>query len=232
MIHPRPIATRVTRALLVLTAVSLAACSSSTGGGATAPLVQLPPASLAVVVPSSAPTSEPTTSTTPSEAPAESPDATPVPTTIDPCQVVTPEEASTLAGVKFGPQSSTLTSNNAKLCSYGQQGLTLNVIVAAAPDAATAKAEEPAFKAEIEKAAADAGLADLKLTEITDFQPGVDAAVLSGSTTINGTKIEGVALYALKNAVLLAITDLAYGGKAPTAQAVEDEAKVALDRLP
>jgi len=195
-------------------------------------LVQVPPPSIAVVIPSSAPTTEPTTATTPSEAPLDSPDATAAPTAIDPCQLVTADEASALAGAKFGAKSSTLTSNNAKLCSYGQQGLSLNVIVAAAPDAASAKAQEPAFKAEIESQAAAAGLDDLKVTEITDFQPGVDAAVLSGSTTIGGTKIEGVALYALKNAVLLAITDLAYGGKAPTAAAVEDAAKVALDRLP
>ena len=231
MIHPRPIATRASRALLILTVVSLAACSS-TAGGPTGPLVQVPPPSIAVVIPSSAPTTEPTTATTPSEAPLDSPDATAAPTAIDPCQLVTADEASALAGAKFGAKSSTLTSNNAKLCSYGQQGLSLNVIVAAAPDAASAKAQEPAFKAEIESQAAAAGLDDLKVTEITDFQPGVDAAVLSGSTTIGGTKIEGVALYALKNAVLLAITDLAYGGKAPTAAAVEDAAKVALDRLP
>ena len=33
--------------------------------------------------------------------------------------------------------------------------------------------------------------------------------VLSGTTTVGGTKVEGIALYALKNAVLLALTDLA-----------------------
>ena len=136
-------------------------------------------------------------------------------TTIDPCQVVTPDEASKLAGSKFGPSSATTMSNNAKLCMYGQEGLSFNVIVTAAPDAATAKAQEPAFKAEIEQAAADAGLGDMKLTEIPDFQPGVDAAVLSGTATVGGTKVEGIALYALKNAVLLALTDLAFGGDGP-----------------
>jgi hypothetical protein len=232
MIHPRPIATRATRALVVLTAVSLAACSSSTASGTTGAAIQLTQPSLAVLIASSAPTPEPTTSTTPSEAAAESPGATAVPTTIDPCQVVTPEEASTLAGAKFGPSSATTMSNNGKLCMYGQQGLSFNVIVTAAPDAATAKAEEPAFKAEIERAAADAGLGNMKLTEIPDFQPGIDAAVLSGTATVGGTKVEGIALYALKNAVLLALTDLAFGGTAPTAAAMEDEAKVALGRLP
>ena len=233
MIHPRPIATRATRALVVLTVAGLAACSSATIGGTTGPSIPVARPSVAVVLASTAPTPEPTTSTAPSEAPPESPGATAVATTIDPCQVVTADEASKLAGSKFGPSSATTMSNNAKLCSYGQQGLTFNVIVTAAPDAATAKAQEPDFKAEIEKAAADAGLGDMKLTELPDFQPGVDAAVLSGTATVGGTKVEGIALYALKNAVLLALTDLAFGGaSAPTAAAMEDEAKVALGRLP
>ena len=233
MIHPRPIATRATRALLVFTVAGLAACSSATTGGTTGPSIPVARPSVGVVPASTAPTPEPTTSTAPSEAPPESPGATAVATTIDPCQVVTADEASKLAGSKFGPSSATTMSNNAKLCSYGQQGLTFNVIVTAAPDAATAKAQEPDFKAEIEKAAADAGLGDMKLTELPDFPPGVDAAVLSGTATVGGTKVEGIALYALKNAVLLALTDLAFGGaSAPTAAAMEDEAKVALGRLP
>lgn len=232
MTHARPIATRASRALLVLTAASLAACTTSTAGGTAGPSILQAPPSVAVALASSAPTPETTTSTAPSEALPESPGATAVATTIDPCQVVTPDEASTLAGSKFGPSSATTMSNNAKLCSYGQQGLSFNVIVTAAPDAATAKAQEPAFKAEIEQAAADAGLGDMKLTEIPDFQPGVDAAVLSGTATVGGTKVEGIALYALKNAVLLALTDLAFNGTAPSAAAMEDEAKVALGRLP
>ena len=231
--HPRLTATGATRALLVMTVASLAACTSPTAGGTTGPSIPLARPSVAVLLPSSAPTPEATTSTAPSEAPPESPGATAVATTIDPCQVVTPEEASKLAGSKFGPSSATTMSNNAKLCMYGHQGLSFNVIVTAAPDAATAKAQEPAFKAEIEQAAADAGLGDMKLTEIPDFQPGVDAAILSGTATVGGTKVEGIAFYALKNAVLLALTDLAFGGAAaPTAAAMEDEAKVALGRLP
>lgn len=232
MNHTRPLVTHATRALLLLIVASLAACTTSTAGGTAGPSIPLSPPSLAVVLASSAPTPELTTSTAPSEAPPESPGPTAVATTIDPCQVVTAAEASKLAGSKFGPTSATTMSNNGRLCSYGQQGLFFNVIVTAAADAATAKAQEPSFKAEIEQQAAQAGLADMKLTEIPDFQPGVDAAVLSGSTTVGGTKVEGIALYALKNAVLLAITDLAYGGTAPSAAAMEDEAKVALGRLP
>ena len=234
MTHTRQIATHAKRALLILTAASLAACTSSTAGDSSAPLISLAVPSVAVVLPSTAPTAETTPSAAPSasEAAAESVGPTAVPTTIDPCQVVTPAEASTLAGVKLGPGSPTTAENNSKLCTYGQEGLIFTVIVTAAPDAATAKAQEPEFKTAIEQGAAKAGLADMKLTEMTDFQPGVDAAVLSGSTTLGGKKIEGIAFYALKNAVLLAITDLVYGGTAPTAQAVEDEAKIALDRLP
>ncbi len=98
MIHPRPISMMATRALLVVTVASLAACSSSTVGGTTGPSIPLARPSVAVVLPSSAPTPETTASTAPSEAPPESPGPTAVATTIDPCQVVTADEASKLAG--------------------------------------------------------------------------------------------------------------------------------------
>ena len=75
----------------------------------------------------------------------------------------------------------------------GQEGIEFDVIVVQAPDAATAKAQEPAFKAQLEKTATDAGVPNMKLTELPNFEPGVDAAVLRGSST-SGTPFGGVAL--------------------------------------
>jgi len=232
MTHARPIAIRASRALLILTAASLAACTTSTAGGTAGPSIPQTRPSVAVVLASSAPTPEPLTSIAPSEAPPEPPGPTAVATTIDPCEVVPPAEASKLAGSTFGPTKATTMSNNGRLCGYARGGLLLNVMVTQAADAATAKAQEPAFKAEIEQQAAEGGLGDMKLTELPDFQPGVDAAVMTASNTVNGLPVKGIAFFALKNAVLLAITDVSFGGTAPTAAAMEDEAKVALGRLP
>ena len=73
----------------------------------------------------------------------------------------------------------------------------------------------------------------MKLTELPDFMPGVDAAILHGSTTFDGATVAAVAFYALKGPVLLAMTDIAtLGSSIPTAAAMEDEARVALGRLP
>jgi len=232
MTHTRPLVTRATRAILVVTVASLAACSSSTTGGTAAPSIPLARPSVAVLVASTAPTPDASTSPAPSEAPPESPGPTAVATTIDPCEVVPPAEASKLAGSTFGPTKATTMSNNGRLCAYAQEGVMFNVMVTQAADAATAKAQEPAFKAEIEQQAAEGGLGDMKLTELPDFQPGVDAAVMTASTTVNGLPVNGIAFFALKNAVLLAITDVSFGGSAPKAGAIEDEAKVALGRLP
>ena len=107
------------------------------------------------------------------------------------------------------------------------------MLVAVAPDAATAKRQEPAFKAQLEQAASQAGLANLKLTELPNFEPGVDAAVMTGSVGSDDPSVKGISLYALKGAVLLAMSDIAtLGSSIPTAAAMEDEARVALGRLP
>jgi hypothetical protein len=138
---------------------------------------------------------------------------------------------SRLTGATFGPGDAS-TDHNDRLCSYGQEGLEFQVLVAVAPDAATAKKEEPAFKAQLEHVAAEAGITDSKLTELPDFEPGVDAAVLSGSVTAGGSKIKGISLYALKGAVLVALSEVAMGGSVPTSDAMQAQARVVLGRLP
>ena len=72
----------------------------------------------------------------------------------------------------------------------------------------------------------------MKLTELPDFVSGVDAAILHGTTTIDGTEVGGVAFYALKGPVLLAMTELTQGGAPVTDAAMEAEAKTALGRIP
>lgn len=223
-----PVVGRTLVALVVLS-ITLAACTTS-GGGSTAPssTVAPPPAASA--------TAEPTPSEQPSAAASEPSDASAGPsavaTSIDPCQLVTPDEMATMTGSQFGPPSSTTMENNGRMCAYGQEGLFVDVIVVQAPDAATAKAQEPAFKAQLEEAATTAGIPNMKLTELPDFLPGVDAAVIHGSTTINGTTIGAVALYALKGSVLLALTELTQGGTIATDAAIEAAAKAALGRIP
>ncbi len=158
--------------------------------------------------------------------------STPVPTDIDPCTLLTTEEASTLAGYTLAAGTSTTDANHSRMCSYGAEGRVIEVLVSVQPDAATAKAQEPAFKQTLEAAASDAGLGTPKLTELPNFVDGVDAAVMQGDATANGTTVGGTALWALKGAVLLAISDVALGGKSASPDAIETAAKTALARLP
>ena len=179
---------------------------------------------------------EPSTTEAPSTAAASEPaDASEGPSavasSIEPCQVLTPDEVATVTGTQFGPPTST-TADNSRTCVYGQEGLNFEVIVVQAPDAATAKAQEPAFKAQLEQAATEAGIADMQLTELPDFESGVVVAVLHGSTTVDGKKCGGAALYALKGPVLLALTELTQGGTIATDGALEAAAMTALGRIP
>jgi hypothetical protein len=230
MTHSHPTALRALAAIAILSILGLAACTSA--GASTEPSITAasapPPAATA--------TAEPSMSEAPSAAASEPADASEGPsavaTAIDPCQLITSDEVATVTGAQFGPPSSTTMENNGRICTYGQEGLGFNVIVVQAPDAATAKAEEPAFKAQLEQEATTGGIKNMKLTELPDFEPGIDAAILSGSVDANGIKVGGVAFYALKGSVLLALTELVQGANIATDAAMEAEAKTVLGRLP
>ena len=226
-------ATRL-RAVSALVGLSLlaAACTGATSGGTGAPSAAAPSTDIVASAPASI---EPSVAAASEEASPSAPDGTPqptaVPTDISPCSLVTRDEASALGGFKAGPGKES-TANNSRSCNYGAAGIVFTVIVSVAPDAATAKAAEPDFKATLEKGAAQAGL-DVKLTELPDFEPGVDAATLTGSATESGVTLKASALYALKGAVLVAITILTIGGAAvPTSEAMQAQARTTLARLP
>ena len=155
-----------------------------------------------------------------------------MPTSIDPCTLLTQDEASKLAGFALAAGTSTTLENNDRLCSYGAEGSVLQVLVAVAPDAATAKAGEPDFKATLEQGVAQAGIASPKLTELPDFEPGVDAAMVEGSASAAGTKVNGIALYALKGAVIVAISQIGIGTAVASGDDLKAQAHTTLARLP
>ena len=142
---------------------------------------------------------------------SDAPSFTPVPTDIDPCTLLTQAEASTLAGVSLAAGTSSTAESNARMCSYGAEGSVVQLLVAVAPDAASAKAAEPGFKATLEQGVAQAGIANPKLTEMAGFDPGVDAAMVEGSASAAGKKLSAIALYALKGAVIVAISNIGVG---------------------
>jgi hypothetical protein len=180
-----------------------------------------------------------TASTSPTAPVVLSPSASaaPTPTTVDPCQLVTQQEASQLAGTTFKPGKEEAISSASSMCTYGAQ--TLNVFtveVAVAPDAATAQAdwaqEEAKAQAGLQQLVAEAGgSVQLSAGEIT--LPGADkAAAATASKNISGRTLSISAIYVLKGAVFFTFADLVLGKQAPTTAAMATQAQTVLTRIP
>ena len=205
-------------AALVLVGFVVGACSSS---AATATAVTTP-----------APTDTPAPVSTPAPSDTSAPGisgagATGVPTAIDPCQLITSQEASQFAGASFGAGVESTTSGNGRICTYG--GQTLNVfmvVVGQAPDVATAQAGKADAEAAIQQQAGS----NVKFTELPNFADG--AAYITGNVSISGQTIGAGAIYALKGTVFFGFSDLGLGKAAPTVAALQAQAQVMLSRLP
>ena len=180
--------------------------------------------------PAPADTPAPVTTPAPSDTPAPGisvAGATGVPTAIDPCQLITSQEASQFAGASFGAGVESTTSGNGRICTYG--GQTLNVfmvVVGQAPDVATAQAGKADAEAAIQQQAGS----DVKFTELPNFADG--AAYITGNVSISGQTIGAGAIYALKGTVFFGFSDLALGKPAPTPAALQAQGQVMLSRLP
>jgi hypothetical protein len=206
-------------ASLLLAAACNAAATSSPSPASGTP---------AAATPTESATIEPTAGSTAEQ--------TGVPTSLDPCQLVTASEASALAGASFGAGTEGTTSGGAKTCVYGGQTLNVfQVLVAQAPDAATAQSQWTEFQAQAEdalKAGTPTGVTvNLNVTDVT--LAGADkAADATASATISGTTISISAIYVLKGATFFSISDLVVGKTAPSSSALEAQALTTLGRIP
>ena len=180
-----------------------------------------------------------TASTSPTAPVALSPSASAAatPTTVDPCQLVTQQEASQLAGAAFKAGKEEAISNASSSCTYGAQ--TLNVFtveVAVAPDAATAQAdwaqEEAKAQAGLKQLVTEAGgSVQLNAGDVT--LSGADkAAALTAKANISGRTLDISAIYVLKGAVFFTFADLVLGKPAPTIADMETQAQTVLTRVP
>ena len=205
--------------IAVLTAASLAGCASSSG----------------------TPVSNPTTnaSALPSSSPTASPTASGTPVALDPCQVVTASEASSLTGVTYTQGREELTDDGlGKICDYGYQTLNVfQVLVTQAPDAGTAQAqwatEEARVQTALQKTASQVPGLTYSLNVTDASVSGYDkAAVATASATLSGRSFSVSAIYLLKGATFVSFSDLVVGTAAPTSAAMESEAATVLARLP
>jgi len=203
-------------AAIVLVAIFAGACSSSTAIATTA--VTLAP----TVAPTVAPTATPAGvgSAVPTDL------ATGVPTSLDPCQLVTSQEASQLSGASYVAGVESTTAGNGKMCTYGGQTTNVfEVIVGQEPDVASDQAGKAAAEADIQKAAGK-GIQFIELPTLAD-----GAAYFVGSVSVSGVKINASAIYVLKGTVFFGFSDEALG-PTPTASALQAQVQTILTRLP
>jgi len=197
------------RYLTALAALLLVACGGATTSGSSSPT--------------------PSTAT-----PTAQPSATPV--ALDPCQLVTSSEASSIAGASFKAGKEDTTSGGSKTCTYGAQ--TRNVflvVVTQAPDAATAQAdwaqEQAKAEAAIQKDLPQGASVNLNASDVSNV-PGADrAAIASFNTTISGQPVGVIAIYLLKGSTFVTFSDLVLGTP-PTAATMEEQAQITLGRVP
>jgi hypothetical protein len=226
-----PSRARPLRALLVLSIVGLAACSSSTAPATTAPTAT---AVATIGTPAATPESaSPPSSSGAAPSIGDLGGATAVPTSLDPCQVISAAEAGTLAGATFGAGKESTTSGNARICTYG--GATPNVFmfeIAIAPDAATAQADETAALADLDASASQLAGHGVTTTKIPGFAPGADAVLGEATISAGGITVGGRAIYVLRGTTFFGFSDIALGTAPASADAMKTEAMLVLGRLP
>ena len=155
---------------------------------------------------------------------------------LDPCLLVTQQEASQLAGTTYAAGKKEAISSASSMCTYGAQ--TLNVFtveVAVASDATTAQTdwaqEEAKAQAGLQQLVAQAGgSVSLNAGDIT--LPGADkAATAIATANISGQTLNISAIYVLKGAVFFMFADLVANKQAPTASAMAAQAHTVLTRV-
>lgn len=178
----------------------------------------------------------PSASVTPPATPSPSPSPTADVDNLNPCLLITQQEASQLAGATFAAGTLETVSTHSKMCTYGAKTTNVfTVVVAVAPDAATAQAEwaqeEAEAQASLLKLVADAG-ASANLNSGDFSLPGADrAATGTGTAPLNGRAINISAIYVLKDRVFFTFSDLVLDKPAPTMAQMTQQALTVLARV-
>lgn len=171
----------------------------------------------------SSPTSAPSTKKAPT--PTSSPQA--ADTTIDPCKLVTQDEASAMTHASFGPGKEEGTKIR-HTCVYGAQ--TANVLMVFVLQGATtgdAQAEWDQLLAEAKSAAGQAA----NLVQLTP-DSGIGDRAEWVELNLSQIDVSGRGLAFLKGPVGVYMIDEVRGGSAPTRDAMTAQAQTVVDRLP
>ncbi len=152
-------------------------------------------------------------------------------TSLDPCQVITYQEASSFAGASYGPGTEENLGNGGKLCTYGANTTNVFMVeVAQAPDKATVQADKTDFMNMLQSNLANLTNAGIQITQLPNLADGAVLGQVNISAPV-GT-ISGGSIGVLKGLVFVGFSDLKVGGTAPSSDQLQAEAQTVLARLP
>lgn len=205
--------------LVVATALALVACSSNSTASAS-------PTPSAGGLPQSASTAAPKS--------AVNPNATPTP--LDPCVLVTSQEASSLAGASYGAGVAQTYDGGSKGCVYGYQTLNVfSVLVAQTDSPQTAQAgwaQEQAKAQAVLAQVTGAGTVTINQNDVSNLNGADRAAVGSGSFSVSGHTFGVGVFYLIKGATFVTFSDIVFGQGGPSVSVMESEAQTVLGRMP
>jgi hypothetical protein len=165
-------------------------------------------------------------------APMSAPQVTLAPTSLDPCQLVTAQEASSLAGTTLPAGTEGTQGSNIKTCTYGSMSSVMFIVdVAQAPDMASANAMVTQGKA-----ALLAALQTFAKTGTSTVTPlpnlGDGGYLVTMSATVSGQTMNIAGISVRKGTTFFGLTDWATGQSATSSAALQSEAQTVLGRLP
>jgi hypothetical protein len=159
------------------------------------------------------------------------PQQTALPTSLDPCLLVTSQVASALAGASYGPGKEDTTPGGGRICWYGYQTLNVfMVLVGQEKDAATAQADKAQFQAVLEAKMPELASAGITVTELPNFADG--AATAQGNVSLNGQTFGGTDFGFVKGAIFNGLANVTAGKPAISSAALQAEATTLLGQLP
>lgn len=219
--------------VLAITAL-LSSCSTSTPIATNSPQQTMASSTpIPTVAPSPTTAPNPTVTPTPIVTPADTstPQQTAKPTSLDPCQLITSQEASTLTGASFGEGKEDTVPGGGKTCTYGSKATNIFFVeVVQAPDEATAEAAQTQFLADLQANLQQLTSEGLNVNPLPNFADGAVTAqvnINAGGLTVNGS-----AFGFRKGTIFFGFSDVAVGSAAPSSDAMQSEATTVLGQLP
>lgn len=142
--------------------------------------------------------------------------------TTDPCQLVTQQEASTLAGAAFGPGKAG-TSATGQRCIYGAGTKNVFMVVLWHGDAAFIQKAHDEVTQEIEQTGSTAQIQPIPVPGLGDQATAYH---------VSGDDTDDSSIFVLKGGYAFYLVDTVAGGHAPTTDALVAQSRTVLSRLP